>query len=145
MRYYEVVAKCGHVGRNYYYEGHFFLTSSSASSAAQYVKTFPRVKKDHEDAILWVNEINQDEYIAGCKAMKMNPYFACGSKHEQDAIWDLIQDGIRPETKRQILYREKCTRYDGNKQKEKRNNKGIRNPYKYAKYNYNYEYDYLEA
>lgn len=25
MKYFEVVAKCGHVGRDYYYEGHFFV------------------------------------------------------------------------------------------------------------------------
>ena len=29
MKYYEVVAKCGHVGRNKYYEGHFFIIADS--------------------------------------------------------------------------------------------------------------------
>lgn len=52
MKYFEVVAKCGHVGRDYYYEGHFFVQAQNAKIAACKVKSQPRVKRDHEDAIL---------------------------------------------------------------------------------------------
>lgn len=65
-KYFEVAAKCGHVGRGYYYEGHFFVAARSASNAAQAIKSAPRVKHDHEDSILWTKEISHDEYVCGC-------------------------------------------------------------------------------
>ena len=98
MKYFEVVAKCGHVGRMYYYEGHFFVSGDSKKTAAGKVKTFPRVKKDHEDVILWVEEVTEVQYKEGLAQMESNPYFQCGSKHEQNAIVELIQDQIFPET-----------------------------------------------
>lgn len=146
MRHFEVVAKCGHVGRDYYYEGHFFLQSETASNAAQYVKTFPRVKKDHDDVILWVSEVEKDEYIAGVIAMKINPYFSCESKYQQKAVWDLIKEGIRSETEHQQKYRKSNRYYEERKTERKTNGKGIRNPYKYAKYNNVYnDYDPIGA
>ena len=143
MKYFEVVAKCGHVGRMYYYEGHFFVSGDSKKAAAGKVKTFPRVKKDHEDVILWVEEVTEVQYKEGLAQMESNPYFQCGSKHEQNAIVELIQDQIFPETEIQQSYREKSNYYQDRQQK--RRGKGIRNPYKYAKYNRVLEFDYIGA
>ena len=143
MKYFEVVAKCGHVGRMYYYEGHFFVACKSKKDAAGIVKNFPRVKRDHEDAILWVDEINEVQYKEGSEAMSNNPYFKCGCKREQNAILELIQDKIFPETELQQKYREKCCYYKDKIQKKSK--KGIRNPYKYAKYNMPYKLDYMSA
>lgn len=142
--YYEVVAKCGHVGRMYYYEGHFFITSNSKKEAAEKVKGFPRVKKDHDDAILGSYEITEAEYKVGLKEMQLNPYFRCTSKHEQNVVRELIQDHIFPETDTQLEYREKCDYYR-DRRKENSRIKGIRNPYKYAKYNRVLEMDYIGA
>ena len=141
MKYFEVVAKCGHVGRMYYYEGHFFVCSESKKSAAGKVKAFPRVKKDHGDVILWVEEVNEIQYKEGVKRMEKNPYFQCGSKHEQNSILELIQDQIFPETEMQQDFRKKCNYYHDKDKREKR--KGIRNSYKYEKYNRAIELDYV--
>lgn len=137
MNYYEVVAKCGHVGRDYYYEGHFFIAAYSAKIAASIVLKKPRVKKNHGDAILQVNEVDKLTYEEGLEAMRQNPYFNCRSKREQAAFTDILSDGIKPETDRQLSYRErKCKHYKDKRYfTEKTNKKGIRNPYKYAKYN----------
>ncbi len=145
-KYFEVVAKCGHVGKNQYYEGHFFLLAESESRAAHSVKGMPRVKRDHEDAILCVNEITYEEYASGREEMSSNPYFNCRSKHEQNAVMDRIIDGIRPETERQIAYRESHG-YSDRKEKPKSKKNGIRNPYKYAKYNMvnDWDYEYIGA
>ena len=132
--YYEVVAKCGHVGRMYYYEGHFYIISNSKKEAAGKVKGFPRVKKDHDDVILGVYEVSESEYKVGLKEMQLNPYFKCTSRHEQNAVRELIQEHIFPETGAQLEYREKCDYYRDRKNGYSKI-KGIRNPYKYAKYN----------
>ncbi len=146
MRFYEVVAKCGHVGRQNYYEGHIFVRAVDKKHAARIVKRFPRVKKDHEDAILNIYEVDEPEYLKGVEEMNNNPYFNCVSKHEQNAATEFIQDGIRPETDMQLAYREKrCGKYYKDKSSKDKPNKrkGIRNPYKYAKYNAKYDYDDL--
>ncbi len=144
MKYFEVAAKCGHVGRGYYYEGHFFVQAPNAKIAASKVKSQPRVKRDHGDAILWVNEVDELAYQKGIEDMRNNPYFHCNTKREQNYVLEYIQDGIKPETERQLTYRE--TRggyYKDKKCKDKPSRKkGIRNPYKYAKLNVPYaKYD----
>lgn len=138
-RYFEVVAKCGHVGRDSYFEGHFFQAASNASDAARIVKTMPRVKRDHSDVILWVNEVEYKEYADGLKAMANNPYFHCRSRREQNKVMKQIADSIMPETERQRIYRERHGHAEY-REKTKPDRNGLRNPYKYAKYN-NMYYD----
>ena len=140
MKYFEVAAKCGHVGRGYYYEGHFFVRADDAKIAAGKVKSRSRVKRDHEDAILCVREVDELTYYEGLEAMRFNPYFHCKSKREQNCVMDLIQDGIKPETDLQLSYRERSGGYYKDKRVRDRpfGRKGIRNPYKYAKYNMKY-------
>ncbi|MDE7440142.1 MAG: hypothetical protein K2N23_06525 [Clostridia bacterium] len=141
MKYFEVAAKCGHVGRNYYYEGHFFVQAPSAKIAAGKVKCQPRVKRDHKDAILWVNEVDELAYRDGLEDMRKNPYFHCKAKHEQNCVLESIRDGIKPETEKQFAYRKAQGGYYKDKQfKDKPSRKkGVRNPYKYAKYNKTYD------
>ena len=54
MRYYEVTAKCGHVGKGFYIPITFPVRAKSAAEAASVTRAFPRVKHDHKDAILIV-------------------------------------------------------------------------------------------
>ena len=146
MKYFEVVAKCGHVGRGYYYEGHFYIRAVDAKIAATMVKRKPRVKKNHEDAILRVREVDKHTYLQGLEEMKLNPYFHCRSKWEQNCFLDLIQDGIKPETDMQLAYRERYGGYHKDRRDKGMSlrRKGIRNPYKYAKYNMKYNLnDYI--
>lgn len=97
-KFYEVKAKCGHVGRNQYYEGAFYERASGAREAAGIVRSRSRVKHDHKDAILSVKEISRDEYIAGVLEKQEQMYFKCCSKREQIAHWDEIKEYVRPET-----------------------------------------------
>lgn len=137
MKFFEVVAKCGHVGRGFYYEGHFFVKCGSGHEAADIVKRAPRVKKDHDDVILKVSEVAKPTYLQGLEDYKNNPYFNCKSKWEQKRVLELIKDGIKPETELQIRYRERYIKYYKDKSYADKPSKwrGIRNPYKYAKYN----------
>ena len=61
MKYFEVVAKCGHVGRMYYYEGHFFVSGDSKKIAAGKVKTtvFSETAKGVEEEKVTVKDIEK--------------------------------------------------------------------------------------
>jgi len=109
--FFAVTAKCGHVGIYYYYEGTFYERAPDAKTAAAVVRTRPRVKHDHQDAILWVREISYEEFKSGLEANKANAYFSCTSKGQQDLVWDEILPFLRPETERQTEHRQCNRRY----------------------------------
>ena len=48
IKYYNVTAKCGHVGRENYIPISFAVKAQSAKEASKRVRNFPRVKHDHE-------------------------------------------------------------------------------------------------
>ena len=102
MKYFMVTAKCGHVGRGFYYEGKFFTKAESGKEAARKVRNFPRVKHDHKDAILSVVELDYTDFITGRKNMRVNPYFHSNSKQEQAEHWNEISADIHED-----LYLEK--------------------------------------
>ena len=138
-RYFEVVAKCGHVGKQFYYEGHFFVESGNASCAAKKVRDMPRVKHDHDDAILSVREVSYNIYVIGVHEMKTNAYFNCTNSSEQRLFWSEIEPFVRPETDTQMAYRKKhCKSFKRESSREEKTKKerGLRNPYKYAKLNF---------
>lgn len=138
-KFFEVVAKCGHVGKQFYYEGHFFVESNNASCAAKRVRNMPRVKHDHEDAILSVREVPYNIYIIGVHEMETNAYFNCTNSSEQRFHWDEIEPFIMPETEKQMTYRGKhCKSFRRSNNCAARTSKvrGLRNPYKYAKLNF---------
>lgn len=145
MKYFEVIAKCGHVGKNKYYEGHFFVIGNDAKQVAKEVKCMPRVKKNHKDAILGVTEISYDKYLIGYDSFLNNPYFKCQSKYQQKLVWDLIKANVKDETELQNKRREKYKK-GGSKTTQEytdfyHGNKRLRNPYKYYKMNYYYNYN----
>ena len=98
-RYYEVVAKCGHVGKRYYYRGVFYVNAENGEEAARAVRYFPRVKHDHPDAILKVTRVTEDEYLAGKERVADEVYFRCESMQEQGRYWDEISANIYPEAR----------------------------------------------
>ena len=53
--YYEVLAKCGHVGKKHYVPVKFAVIAEDGKEAAKMVRYFPRVKHNHKDAILNVS------------------------------------------------------------------------------------------
>jgi hypothetical protein len=94
IKYFEVTAKCGHVGKTYFYKGIFFVKAQDGKIAARLIRKAPRVKHNHKNAILNVCEINYTEYREGCKRMSENPYFNCHNSIEQRCINELIENDI---------------------------------------------------
>ena len=77
MNYYEILAKCGHVGRKYYYPSKFYVEAEDGKIAAAIVRQRPRVKKDHKDAILHVFKISYEQYKRGLSMRSQDPYNQC--------------------------------------------------------------------
>ena len=90
IKYYNVTAKCGHVGRENYIPISFAVKANSAKEASKRVRNFPRVKHDHKDAILSCKEINEDEFNNLVKINNNDSYLTCKSKREQKQTCDLI-------------------------------------------------------
>ena len=88
-KYFMVIAKCGHVGRQNYIPIKFAVVAESRKEAAQVVRCFGRVKHDHKDAILDVKEIDYIEYCEIKKSNDEDPYLRCHSKYEQKQIANL--------------------------------------------------------
>jgi hypothetical protein len=109
MEFFEVTAKCGHVGKGQYYEGLFYVRAESGRAAAALVRQNPRVKHDHKDAILGVLKIGCMEFKLGQAAYRNNPYFNCHSVQDQRLHFEEIADKIVPESPHK---RERCRRED---------------------------------
>ena len=82
-KYYQVTAKCGHVGKRNYVPINFAVRASSASEASQKAKLFPRVKKQLWDSIMACVEISKKEYKDLLKTNRKDPYLNCHSKRDQ--------------------------------------------------------------
>ena len=95
--YFKVVAKCGHVGKGYYFEGKFYVMAQTATRAAEKTRKFPRVKHDYKDAIISVEPISYQEYLEGQNYEYNRPYYNCLSKQEQLMNWDDISRDIHYE------------------------------------------------
>lgn len=102
-KFFEVQAKCGHVGKDRYFRGTFYVIAQSGKEAAAQVRNFPRVKHHHKDAIIGVTEITESQYELGLAEIRNNPYYICTNVQEQRAamedILDFIEDEIRTESK----------------------------------------------
>ena len=90
-KYYEVIAKCGHVGRKNYIPVKFAVIAESGKEAAKKVRQFPRVKHDHKDAILDVRCITLEEFLEIKEINENDPYLKCHSRQEQNLIINLAE------------------------------------------------------
>ena len=54
---YEVICKCGHVGKQHYIEISFPIIAENGREAAKKARYLPRVKHHHKDAIINVRKI----------------------------------------------------------------------------------------
>lgn len=117
--YFKVVAKCGHVGKGYYFEGKFYVMAPTATRAAEKTRKFPRVKHDYKDAIISVESISYQEYLEGQNYEYNRPYYNCLSKQEQLMNWDDICQDIHFEDS---YYRE---------EKKKSKKHSLKNTYNY--------------
>ena len=83
---FEVIAKCGHVGKNHYILRTFAVEAASASEAAAITRRMPRVKHDHKDAIRSVAVIGDARFLEIMEMQRSDPYFRCHSIQEQRAF-----------------------------------------------------------
>lgn len=139
-KYFEVIAKGGHVGRDKYYECHFPVCAPNKEKASLWSRNLPRVKKDHKDLIQEIKEVTKEEFIVLCKEYDTNPYFHCNSKHVQNENMKEIGMHIKEETeetrKRKEEKKEQNARDKAQRAKKaKGSSAGIRDPHKYKKMN----------
>lgn len=86
MRYFEVEAKCGHVGRKNCIWIRFAVVATNGKEAAQKARDIARVKHDHANAIGYVREIDFEEFILLRAENDADPYLHCKSRREQNKI-----------------------------------------------------------
>ena len=89
--YYEVIAKCGHVGKKHYIPVKFAVIAEDGEEAAKMVRDFPRVKHSHKDAILNVNKIDCERFQEIVEMNHNDPYLKCHSRQEQNLIVNLTE------------------------------------------------------
>lgn len=94
---FEVVCKCGHVGRSRYVEIRFPIKAKSGKDAARIAREFPRVKHDRKDAILNVLKIDQKRFFELTEMNNLDPYLHCVCIQDQNLID--ISDRLQEEKK----------------------------------------------
>ncbi len=94
MKYYEVCAKCGHVGKGKYYPGKIYILAEDGKQAAEKARNFPRVKHDKKDAIISVKEISEQEYLLGKQAVNEDPFWSCTNKQQQNELCPDIAEKV---------------------------------------------------
>lgn len=102
-QYYKVTAKCGHVGRGHYIAIAFPIMAENGKQAAAYTRTIPRVKHDHDDAILDVERITEEEYRALEERNRNDAYLCCTNVQQQRGI-EGLESRLIPETDREPTY-----------------------------------------
>ncbi len=86
IKYYKVIAKCGHVGNRKYVPIMFAVKANSGKEAARAAKEFPRVKKHRKDNILSCNEIDYEEFLEINKLNNEDEYLKCKNIQQQKLI-----------------------------------------------------------
>ena len=109
--YYEVIAKCGHVGKKYYIPIKFAICTVDGKEAARKVRLFPRVKHNHRYAILSVKKISYDKFLEIIRRNDEDPYLQCHSRHEQNKILNL-KERIYEDPQNKVIKEDKKLRRD---------------------------------
>ena len=86
QKYFEVEAKCGHVGKTNCVWIRFAVVAESRKDAAKRARMFGRVKHDHPNAIGYVKEIDFESFMVLKAENDADPYLHCKSKREQNHI-----------------------------------------------------------
>lgn len=107
MKYYEIKAKCGHVGKNNYYVGTLYLYGENGREAAVYARRHPRVKHDQKDAILCVKEISHEAYLKGKSDTRKSVYWTSTCIQQQRMFCPELENHILHEDIRKNQYTKK--------------------------------------
>lgn len=112
-KYFKVIAKCGHVGKNKYVPIPFAVSAQSRSEASQKALKFPRVKKHLDDAIISCEEIDRKIFIEIIKANKSNQYLKGKCKRDNcfDGFQEMIKDNIRVRYRKRKIEPSKSMKY----------------------------------
>lgn len=96
-KYFKVIAKCGHVGKNKYVPIPFAVSAQSRSEASQKALKFPRVKKQLDDAIISCEEIDKKTFKEIIKANQSNQYLKgkCNRDNCFDGFQEMIEDNVK--------------------------------------------------
>lgn len=104
MKYFQVEAKCGHVGKNMCILVPFACIARDGKEAAARVRFFPRVKHHHKDAIRNVREISFAEFVKLRSENDADPFLHCKNPQEQRKIPGfnarIIPDAVKLRTRR---------------------------------------------
>ena len=95
MEFYLVTTKCGHVGKTSYMPITFPIKAENGREAARIAKGYPRVKRDHWDAILDCRKVDEETYLMQVIINSNDPYLHATSKQEQEAMVVGIAERIR--------------------------------------------------
>ena len=117
QRYFEVEAKCGHVGRTNCIRIRFAVVANDAKDAARKARGIGRVKHDHLDAIGYVKEIDFNSFMTLKAENDADPYLHCKSKREQKQIAD-FESRVEPDEYNIKRKEKKYTRNCGFKMKK---------------------------
>ena len=132
LEMYEVVCKCGHVGKSHYVKISFPVKARSGKEAARIARSLPRVKHNHKDAILDVSRIDQNRYVELMEQNHQDPYLHCKCIQDQNLID--ISD--------RLLVEREIGSYSTRKKKNGKNfycsKQKIRNAKKYMNHYYNF-------
>ena len=109
--YYEVIAKCGHVGKKHYVPVKFAVIAENGKEAAKMVRGFPRVKHNHKDAILKVSKISYERFEELTEINRNDPYLKCHSRQEQKLI-DNFEERLKDDLHGQKVKYYKRARFD---------------------------------
>ena len=131
MKYFKVVAKCGHVGRNKYLLKTFYQKAENKKEAAKIVRETARVKHNQKDAIREVEEITLEDYCQGRKVMAEDPYFKVHSKQEQTLLCPGIYETTYEEVKSEESHKKSNFRHIKYEALIKEANKEMRGGYLY--------------
>lgn len=134
LEMYEVVCKCGHVGRFHYVKISFPIKARSGKEAARIARGLPRVKHDHKNAILNVCRIDQNRFVELMERNNQDPYLHCSCIQDQNLID--ISD--------RLLAEEKNAPYRTRKEKNGRNFYCSKQKIRDAKKYMNHYYDLYE-
>lgn len=133
LEMFEAVCKCGHVGKSHYIPISFPLMAQSKKDAARIARGLPRVKHDHQDAILNVFKIDKKRYFELVETNNRNLYLRCTCIQDQNLI-DLSD---------RLMNEDRSTHYTSRKEENKKpfycNKQKIRNQKKYMTRYYDFE------
>lgn len=77
---------CGHVGRNWGIKKTLCIIAESRKEAATLARWSPRVKHNHQNAVINVWEADVNEFTRQLMENKNDPYFICSNRREQYAL-----------------------------------------------------------